>query len=273
MRVDCSGNLLMPDPERAKELSESCPAVGGDVIIPSGVPDIDIDGIELIEGSLRHPREDEAGNNGTSGRSAGKIQSTTQAVIQGNLSTGRVSELQLPELAWINGSLTINSSDVTLANLTRLRYSGPVYWKTEELGVLDLPDYQGLAEPNSKGSLELLSLGRNVPEGSTFLKNAVNNPNATITIRGLGLPGSRNVTVGWAESESIAVSDCPRLILGRSDRFEAGSMHVKVRGGIELKKGVMALERGTNVMSLTAGKVGLQNTDMETLNLPFDSVE
>jgi hypothetical protein len=283
--IDCRSNITIADGRGARAVAESCTVIEGNLQLRNDVSEtINLDGIEVIKGSITHSGCDERDFEDPEEcvyPQAFNLTSNTLREINGDIDFyyfQGLDRIEFPELEIVNKTVSLQRlHNVTHIDFTSLKWVGYFSLETRKLETLLLEGLEGFLDRGwGHGGVQLQDAGQ-VESVDGFFKNAIDpihqereetSPGTSMHIYNQAIPNVRSVTFGWTRCPEVGFGgENLTVTLGGADTKE------QQIGELKLGLGVVELRRGSAVENLTVGSLEMQSQEgMVDLALPFDQI-
>lgn len=257
---------------KSSVLRESCTELGGDLLFGAAIQNINLDGLETINGSVGQYLS------GGSLRQDFEISSSTLEVIRGNLGFSQLTGLEglsFPNLRNVGRSLSLDSDSLRYLDLTSLEYVGQLELRIESLETLSLTRLRGFNDMGQgSGKVEIIDAGEVTSLDGIFASplEPVNNGDVSdyleVYLDYENIRYVRTLTFGWVNNYRTTIGGKGlTLILGGPDTTQQYLANLNITDGVE------AIRRSGSMENLTVGTFSMnEQLGMHTLSLPFDQL-
>ncbi|CAG9983366.1 unnamed protein product, partial [Clonostachys byssicola] len=268
--IDCNGTITITSQDDAKDVRK-CKVVGGDLKFAWNLSEsIDLDGLEGVNGSVKLTTCDDKCDDITIPPPF-NISSPTLKRINGSLSFSSfygLEKLILPNLNNVNQSVSLLDLDnATHIDLTRLATVGGFALGAKRLEELKLDGLRNLTD-SSTGNITVYDVGT-IQSVDGIYENPIEGlqlGEANVTLNRNYTGSVKNVTFGWTRVHDLLVESGA----GISVTLGGPSSESVEIDYLKLGKGVVGLERGSQMKNLTVKKFQSDSMNITSLKLDFD---
>lgn len=275
--ADSCANVTISNAADADAVRKNCRVIQGSLIFGKDLSEsINLDGIEVVEGSIGHFACEPAYEACTIPKPF-TISSSTLTTVNKSIDFWYfhgLEKLVLPNLTTVGQFVLLERlHNVTHLDLTQLSYIGAMVLETKSLKTLlldGLKGFTGYGVPY----VEIWNSGQ-VESVDGFFTNPLNvsgtRPHAAVTsltLDSFRIPNVRTVTIGWAKLDELYLSGVNLTVILGGPSTE--SMEFRE---VSLGDGIVGIERNPKLKNLTATTFGIKyNKVLESLTVPFDQL-